>query len=85
MNFTDCRVARAHLREAVGQVSVEDLLSPDVHPSKAAALLGADLPRELALLDVESSLPKLSTLPPTGGEYVLFLFSNFEIFVEDTS
>lgn len=27
-----------------------------------------DLCRELALMDIESSLPKLSTLPPTGGE-----------------
>ncbi|PLB37356.1 putative anaphase-promoting complex component Cut20/Apc4 [Aspergillus candidus] len=72
VNFTDSHVARAHLREAVGQVSVEDLLSPDVHPSKAAALLGADLPRELALLDVESSLPKLSTLPATGGDDDVF-------------
>lgn len=42
-------------------------------PSKAAAFLKADLPRELALLDAESSLPKLSTLPGTGGEYVLLI------------
>jgi len=47
---------------------VEDLLSPDMQPSKAAAYMKADLPRELALLDIESSLPKLSTLPGTGSE-----------------
>lgn len=29
--------------------------------------LGGDLPRELANIDVESFLPKLSTLPPTGA------------------
>ena len=68
INFTDSKDAQRYLHEAAGQVSVQDLLAPDVHPSKAAALLKADLPRELALLDVESSLPKLSTLPATGSE-----------------
>ena len=68
MNFTDGKVAQRQLSEAAGQLSVEDLLALDGSPSKAAALLKADLPRELALLDVESSLPRLSTLPSTGGE-----------------
>jgi len=68
VNFTDSKGAQRYLQEAAGQISVQDLLAPDVHPSKAAALLKADLPRELALLDVESSLPKLSTLPATGSE-----------------
>ncbi|RAL16856.1 putative anaphase-promoting complex component Cut20/Apc4 [Aspergillus homomorphus CBS 101889] len=68
VNFTDTKVAQRHLHDAAGQVTVEDLLSPDAHPSRAAALLKADLPRELALLDVESSLPKLSTLPATGSD-----------------
>ncbi|KAE8350137.1 anaphase-promoting complex component Cut20/Apc4 [Aspergillus coremiiformis] len=72
VNFTDSKAAQRHLEEATGQISVEDLLSPDVHPSKAAALLKADLPRELALLDVESSLPKLSTLPATGSDDDVF-------------
>ncbi|KAF5862962.1 hypothetical protein ETB97_010894 [Aspergillus alliaceus] len=71
VNFTDIEVAQRHLQEAAGQISVEDLLSPDVHPS-AAALLKADLPRELALLDIESSLPKLSTLPATGSDDDVF-------------
>ena len=71
VNFTDSKAAQRHLHEAGGQVSVDDLLSPDNHPSKAAALLKADLPRELALLDVEPSLPKLSTLPATGSECVI--------------
>lgn len=66
-NFTDSKAALRHLQDAAGQLTVEDLLSTTV-PSKAAALLKADLPRELALLDAESSLPKLSTLPGTGGE-----------------
>ncbi|KAI9373101.1 anaphase-promoting complex, cyclosome, subunit 4-domain-containing protein [Aspergillus egyptiacus] len=72
VNFTDSKVAQRQLQESAGQLSVEDLLSLDVQPSKAAALLKADLPRELALLDVESSLPKLSTLPPTGGDDDVF-------------
>ncbi|KAF7595337.1 hypothetical protein BBP40_006586 [Aspergillus hancockii] len=71
-NFTDSKAAQRHLKEAAGQISVEDLLSPDIQPSKAAALLKADLPRELALLDIESSLPKLSALPATGGDDDLF-------------
>jgi anaphase-promoting complex subunit 4 len=68
VNFTDSNVAQKQLKEAGGQLSVEDLLSLDVQPSKAAALLKADLPRELALLDIESSLPRLSSLPSTGSE-----------------
>ncbi|OOF95512.1 hypothetical protein ASPCADRAFT_397201 [Aspergillus carbonarius ITEM 5010] len=72
VNFTDSKAAQRHLHEAGGQVSVDDLLSPDNHPSKAAALLKADLPRELALLDVEPSLPKLSTLPATGSDDDVF-------------
>ncbi|KAJ5359271.1 uncharacterized protein N7496_011684 [Penicillium cataractarum] len=72
MNFTDSKAAQKHLQGAAGQISVEDLLTPGIHPSKAAAILKADLPRELALLDIESSLPKLSTLPATGAEDDLF-------------
>ncbi|PYI23859.1 putative anaphase-promoting complex component Cut20/Apc4 [Aspergillus violaceofuscus CBS 115571] len=71
-NFTDTKVAQRHLHDAAGQLTVEDLLSPDTHPSRVAALLKADLPRELALLDVESSLPKLSTLPATGSDDDVF-------------
>ncbi|RDW90180.1 uncharacterized protein DSM5745_01955 [Aspergillus mulundensis] len=72
VNFTDSKVARRQLHEAVGQLSVDDLLSLDMQPSKAAALLKADLPRELALLDIESSLPRLSTLPSTGSDDDVF-------------
>ncbi|KAL4809251.1 anaphase-promoting complex, cyclosome, subunit 4-domain-containing protein [Aspergillus unguis] len=73
VNFTDSGAATRHLREAAGQLSVEDLLSLDYsQPSKAVALLEADLPRELALLDVEGSFPRLSTLPSTGSDDDLF-------------
>ncbi|KAF9887042.1 hypothetical protein FE257_010536 [Aspergillus nanangensis] len=72
VNFTDSKAAQRHLQEAAGQISIEDLLSPDINASTAVALLKADLPRELALLDIESSLPKLSTLPSTGSEDDVF-------------
>ncbi|KAL2822321.1 anaphase-promoting complex, cyclosome, subunit 4-domain-containing protein [Aspergillus cavernicola] len=72
VNFTDSKVAQRQLHDAAGQLTVEDLLSPDMQPSKAAALLKADLPRELALLDIESSLPRLSTLPSTGSDDDVF-------------
>ncbi|CDM38272.1 hypothetical protein DTO013E5_8695 [Penicillium roqueforti] len=72
VNFTDSKAAQRHLHESAGQVSIDDLLAPGVYPSKAAIMLKADLPRELALLDIESSLPKLSTLPATGGEDDVF-------------
>lgn len=72
VNFTDSKAAERHLHESAGQISIEDLLTPGVHSSKAVALLKADLPRELSMLDIESSLPKLSTLPATGAEDDLF-------------
>ncbi|KAJ5491352.1 hypothetical protein N7539_002919 [Penicillium diatomitis] len=72
INFTDSKAAQKHLQGAAGQISVEDLLAPGLHPSKAGALLKADLPRELMLMDIESSLPKLSVLPATGAEDDLF-------------
>lgn len=72
VNFTDSKAAQKQLQESAGQISVDDLLTPGIHPSKAAAVLKADLPRELALIDIESSLPRLSTLPATGVEDDLF-------------
>lgn len=68
VNFTDSKAAQTHLRDGNGQISVQDLLAPDTDPVKAALQLKADLPRELALLDIESSLPRLSTLPGSGSE-----------------
>lgn len=68
VNFTDPKAAQSHLRDGNGEIVVDDLLSPDTDPVKAAMQLKADLPRDLALLDVESSLPRLSTLAGTGSE-----------------
>ncbi|QGA15092.1 hypothetical protein EYB26_002748 [Talaromyces marneffei] len=72
VNFTDSKAAQTHLRDGNGQISVQDLLAPDTDPVKAALQLKADLPRELALLDIESSLPRLSTLPGSGSDEDLF-------------
>lgn len=90
VNFTDSKAAQKHLHDSAGQVSVEDLLTPGIHPSKAAAVLKADLPRELARIDIESSLPRLSTLPATGAEDDLFssrtsIDAIFHSSVKDTS
>lgn len=71
-NFTDSKSAQQQLHDAAGQVTVDDLLLPEIQPSKAAVYLKSDLPRELALLDIGSSLPKLSTLPGTGGDDDVF-------------
>ncbi|KAJ5901657.1 Anaphase-promoting complex subunit 4 [Penicillium taxi] len=70
VNFTDSEGAQNHLES--GHISLDDLLDTSTHPSRASALLKADLPRELALLDIESSLPKLSILPATGAGEDLF-------------
>lgn len=67
MNFTDGKSALKSLQDAEGRLTVDDLLSTEMQLSKIAQLK-ADLPRELAMLDMERSLPKLSTLPSTGNE-----------------
>ncbi|OAX76966.1 hypothetical protein ACJ72_08740 [Emergomyces africanus] len=67
INFTDGKSALKSLQDAEGRLTVDDLLSTEMQLSKIAQLK-ADLPRELAMLDMERSLPKLSTLPSTGNE-----------------
>ena len=69
VTFTDGKSYLKELKDANGRLPVDEILSPDTQSSKLT-YLKADLPRELALLDIESSLPKLSTLPATGDEYV---------------
>ena len=49
----------------------DDSKSVGCAPGKAFPTISADLPRDLALLDIERSLPKLSVLPSTGDEYVV--------------
>ncbi|KAG5288861.1 anaphase-promoting complex component Cut20/Apc4 [Histoplasma capsulatum G186AR] len=71
MNFTDGKNALKCLQDAEGRLTVDDLLSTEMQLSKIAQLK-ADLPRELAMLDMERSLPKLSTLPSTGNDDDVF-------------
>ena len=67
VNFTNSTATQRQLDDAGNDISLDDLLGlnvdiPTLLKSKA------NLPRELTLIDVETSLPKLSTLPATGGE-----------------
>lgn len=67
VNFTNSTAIQRQLNDAGDEVSLDDLLRlnieiPTLLKSKA------NLPRELTLIDIETSLPKLSTLPATGGE-----------------
>ncbi|PGH15908.1 hypothetical protein AJ79_02075 [Helicocarpus griseus UAMH5409] len=71
MNFTDGKSALKSLQDADGRLTVDNLLSTEMQLSKIAQLK-ADLPRELAMLDMERSLPKLSTLPSTGNDDDVF-------------
>ena len=67
VNFTNSTAAQRQLNDAGNNVSLDDLLGLNF---EIPALLKskANLPRELTLIDIETSLPKLSTLPATGGE-----------------
>ena len=67
INFTNSTATQEHLKDTGGQVSLDDLLSLNAQISTLLKTK-ADLPRELALIDIETSLPKLSTLPPISGE-----------------
>jgi anaphase-promoting complex subunit 4 len=67
VNFTNSHATQQQLNDVGEDVSLDDLLGlnaqmPTLLKSKP------DLPREFALVDVETSLPKLSTLPIFGGE-----------------
>lgn len=70
VNLTDGRGVERTANESHKGLAVEDTLTPESTMSKLP-YIKADLPRQLALLDIDRSLPKLSTLPSTGDEYVL--------------
>lgn len=67
VNFGDGKGMMDMIAEDGSDVLFDDLLS--LGPAKmATAKMKADLPRELACgIDVESSIPKLSLLPPGTG------------------
>jgi anaphase-promoting complex subunit 4 len=68
VNFADNRATHKRLHDSNGELSLDNLLNPTLQ-SSGLQYLTTDLPRELALLDLEASLPKLSILPLTGDEY----------------
>lgn len=69
-----------------GKAALEDVLSPGSLSSASSVQrlhrIAADLPRELAVLDVERSLPKLSVLPATGDEYACLFSFFFSLFLQ---
>lgn len=69
--FANGTTTQRQLDAAGDDVSLDDLLgfSPQV---SSLLKIKADLPRALGELDVESSLPKLATLPSTGGDDDVF-------------
>ncbi|KIW88242.1 uncharacterized protein Z519_11353 [Cladophialophora bantiana CBS 173.52] len=56
---------RSHLNAPNSTVSLDQILSLRADVDRLLQLK-SDLPRELSSIDVEVSLPKLATLPPTG-------------------
>jgi anaphase-promoting complex subunit 4 len=66
INFTNSSATQRELNNSGDDVSLDDLLGLNVEiPTLLKSK--ANLPRELTLIDIETSLPKLSTLPATGG------------------
>ena len=68
ITFTDARTTRSQLRGLKEDVTLDDVVSRGLQ--SIVSDLPADLPAELAALDVESILPKLSVLPASSKEYV---------------
>ena len=56
-----------------GAVNLDDVFNCDNQASKFETPL--DLPTDLAFLDIEDILPKLSALPAVGKEWVLKILS----------
>ncbi|KAK2873517.1 hypothetical protein FQN49_002295 [Arthroderma sp. PD_2] len=72
VSFAETRSLLKNLKDPEGKLSLDDLLMSDTKLSSHLGFLKADLPRELSLLDIEGSLPKLSTLPSTGDDDDVF-------------
>ena len=66
VNFTDSTAVRRRVESSGEVLELDDLLR-NGHNAKASCE-PPDLPLELAFLDVESCLPKLSTLESLGSE-----------------
>lgn len=66
VSFTDAKAVRKHLNELGGGVTLDDVLSQGIQINASDAL--PNLPMDLAFLDAEGTLPKLSTLAVGGKE-----------------
>ena len=74
-HLASVNTTRAQLQDSDSEATLDDLLGLNADVSK---LLNAkaNLPRPLAQLDIETSLPKLSTLPATGSDDDVFSTRN---------
>ena len=66
VNFTDAHNTRKQLEELNGESTLDDVLQKGLQSIMPDSVL--DLPSELAFLDIEGILPKLSVLPVGGRE-----------------
>lgn len=66
VNFGDVFTLRTQIGNVGGELSVDDLLSQRNKGDKSH--LAPDLPRDLAFLDIEQVLPRLSPLSSGGKE-----------------
>lgn len=60
VNFADVIAARKQAEKWQGESTLDDILSQEIQLNESNFL--PDLPRDLAFLDVEGALPKLSSL-----------------------
>ena len=75
-NLTDAKATRLRLDNLPDKVSLDDILNRGSQVQNTQAEL--DLPTELAFLDIEAVLPKLSVLPARDKEHVPALHLRFE-------
>ena len=66
VNFADSIKVSQQINKLKGELSLDDVISQ--HPQAKAVDSVPDLPLDLAFLDVEASLPKLSVLSSGGIE-----------------
>lgn len=66
VNFNDSQIVRKHVKESGGEITLDDVLSKGTKRNISEVL--SDLPLDLAFLDVEGTLPKLSSLTVGGTE-----------------
>ncbi|MCJ1402966.1 hypothetical protein MMC11_006188 [Xylographa trunciseda] len=73
LNYTDADETRARLDNLRIDINLDDVLNTGSQSFDAERPLDPlDLPNDLAFLDIEDVLPKLSILPATGGDDEVF-------------